>query len=180
MSINKLIVCSLFTALIAVLAQIAIPLPFSPIPFTGQILGVLLAGIILGSKHSALSIVAYLLLGAAGAPVFSLARGGIYMLIGPTGGYLWGFIPAVMYAGLVSKHSENKSRLWFVVALLPALALIYTFGAVQLSLIMGYTVQQVLLIGVLPYIPLDLLKVILSIFLGTKIKKSLQQNRLLP
>lgn len=175
---RKLTLSALFTALIAVLAQIAIPLPFSPVPLTGQVIGVMLAGALLGSRAGTLSITAYLLLGAAGAPVFSLGRGGFYMLTGPTGGYLWGFIPAVFFAGWIIEKQEQPSTFRYAAAMLASLGFIYTCGALQLGLIMRYTPWQTLLTGVLPFLPLDLLKAVLAALLARQIKKSLNQNQL--
>jgi biotin transport system substrate-specific component len=175
---RKVTISALFTALIAVLAQVAVPLPFSPVPLTGQVLAVLLTAALLGRRAGLLSIAAYLLLGAAGAPVFSLARGGFYMLTGPTGGYLWGFIPAVYCAGLIIEKKAEPSFCRYSVAMLIAIFFIYLFGAVQLGLIMHYNLWQVLLTGVLPFLPLDLLKAFLAALLAREIKKSLRQNRL--
>ncbi len=176
--IQKLTLSALFTALIAILAQVAVPLPFSPIPFTGQVAGVLLAGALLDRRTAVLSITAYLLLGAAGAPVFSLARGGIYMLTGPTGGYLWGFIPAVFFAASLIEKKEQPSVYRAAVAMLTALTLIYLCGGIQLGLIMGYSLGQILLVGVIPFLPLDLIKAALAIFLAKQIQKNLEQNKL--
>ncbi len=174
----KLTVSALFTALIAILAQIAVPLPFSPVPFTGQVIGVLLAGLLLGRRAAVLSVTAYLLLGAAGAPVFSLARGGLYMLTGPTGGYLWGFVPAVFITASIINKTGLSSLYRTAFAMACALAVTYTCGAVQLSLVMGYNTGQVLLVGVIPFLPLDLLKAALAAFLGKQIQKTLLQNKL--
>jgi biotin transport system substrate-specific component len=176
--LQKLTLSALFTALIAVLAQIAVPLPFSPVPLTGQVIGVMLAGALLGSRAGTLSITAYLLLGAAGVPVFSMGRGGFYMISGPTGGYLWGFIPAVYFAGLIMEKVENPSVYRTAAAMLTALSFIYLGGALQLGLIMRYNLWQTLLAGVIPFLPLDLLKAFLAAFLARLIKKSLQLNQL--
>ncbi len=178
MQMQKLTISALFTALIAVLAQVAIPLPFSPVPFTGQVIGVMLAGGLLGSRAGLLSIVAYLLLGAAGAPVFSLARGGFYMLTGPKGGYLWGFIPAVFFIGLIMEKTSEPAFLRTAAAMLTALGFIYILGGLQLGLIMRYSLWQVLITGVFPFLPLDLLKAVLAAFLAKQIKTSLQKNQL--
>ena len=175
---QKLTISALFTALIAVLAQVAVPLPFSPVPVTGQVVGVLLTGALLGSRAGFLTIVAYLLLGAAGAPVFSLGRGGIYMLTGPTGGYLWGFIPAVYFAGRIMEKVGQPSIYRTSAAMLTALSFIYLCGSLQLGLIMRYNLWQTMLTGVIPFVPLDLLKAALAAFLARQIKKSLQQNQL--
>ncbi len=177
-SLRKLTMSALFTALIAVLAQFAIPVPFSPVPFTGQVLGIFLAGSMLGKRAAFLSITAYLLLGAAGAPVFSLARGGMHILTGPGGGYLWGFLPAVYIIGLVTEKKGPSTIINSTAAMVAALAVIYFCGALQLSLIMGYSAYQAIIVGVLPFIPLDLLKVLLAAWLGLQLKKTLERNGL--
>lgn len=177
-SISKLAMSALFTALIAVLAQLAIPLPFSPVPFTGQVLGVFMAGSLLGRRAGLLSVTAYLLLGAAGAPVFSLGRGGLHVLIGPGGGYLWGFIPAVYITGLLIEKQRRASLYLDTAVMLAALLLIYLFGALQLALIMQYSAGQAIAVGIIPFLPLDLLKAFIAASLGIKIKKRLQHNQL--
>ena len=170
--------CALFAALIAVLAQVAIPVPFSPVPFTGQVIGVLITGALLGPKAGVLTIAAYLLLGAAGAPVFSMARGGIYMLTGPTGGYLWGFIPAVAVTGQLIKISTKPSVFHTALLMTPAIFLIYLFGALQLGFLMQYSIKQVILLGILPFLPFDLAKIVIAALMSGKIKMSLDQNGL--
>lgn len=174
----KLTVCALFAALIAVLAQLAIPVPFSPVPFTGQVVGVLITGALLGPKAGVITIAAYLLLGAAGAPVFSMARGGIYMLTGPTGGYLWGFIPAVAVTGQLLKISTKPSSLYTALLMIPAIFFIYLFGALQLGILMQYSIKQVILLGILPFLPFDLAKLVIAALLSSKIKMSLDHNGL--
>jgi len=178
MPLAKLTVCALFAALTAVLAQVAIPVPFSPVPITGQVIGVLIIGALLGPKAGVITIAAYLLLGAAGAPVFSLARGGIYMLTGPTGGYLWGFIPAVAVTGKLMKRSKRSSGLHTALFMLPAIFFIYLFGALQLGLLMQYSIKQVTLLGILPFLPFDLAKLLIAALLSGKIKMSLHHNGL--
>ncbi len=174
--LSKLTMSALFTALIAVLAQLAIPVPFSPAPFTGQVLGVFLAGSMLGKRAGLLSITAYLLLGAAGAPVFSLARGGVHMLTGPSGGYLWGFLPAVFIIGLFTEKTIRSSLVYNTFYMLTALIIIYACGALQLGLIMGYSPYQAIIVGVVPFIPLDLLKVFLAANLSLQLKRKMSLN----
>jgi biotin transport system substrate-specific component len=101
---------ALMAALAAVGAQIAIPLPFSPVPFTLQVPAVILSGLLLGSRHGALSQIVYLLLGAAGAPVFAQFSGGFAHLVGPTGGYLLSYPLAAAVAGLAAGAVANAPR----------------------------------------------------------------------
>lgn len=175
---RKITLSAMFTALTAALAQVAIPLPFSPVPLTGQLFGVLLAGALLGSRAGFLSIVAYLLLGAAGAPVFSLGRGGLYLLTGPTGGYLWGFIPAVITTGIITERMKESSVYKTAAAMLIGLSLIYLAGGIQLGLVMRYNLLQVLTTGVLPFFLPDLLKVFLAATISIKIVDSLKRSGL--
>jgi biotin transport system substrate-specific component len=176
--IRKLTLCALFTAIIAVLAQVAVPLPFSPVPLTGQVIGVMLAAVLLGSRAGVLTIIAYLLLGAAGAPVFSMARGGFHMLTGPTGGYLWGFIPAAYFAGRITEKVKEPSLCRTTTAMLVALVCIYACGGLQLGMIMRYNFNQVALTGIIPFLPLDLLKIGLAALLAGHVEKALRLHQL--
>ena len=89
--------------LIALLAQMSIHLPFSPVPVTGQTVGVLLVGAFLGSRMGTFSVCAYILEGAIGLPVFTGFKGGIMVLLGPTAGYIYGFLPAAFIMGWVTE-----------------------------------------------------------------------------
>ncbi len=174
----QLALSAFFVALIAVLAQVAVPLPFSPVPFTGQVIGVFLTGILLPKRAALLTILAYLLIGAAGIPVFSMARGGLYMLTGPSGGYLFGFIPAVLVISLLLKNTEYPSFRQLLAAMLPALGFIYLTGTLQLGFLMQFSIKQALLAGVVPFILFDLVKMVIAALLGRQIKKSLLAGRL--
>lgn len=162
---------ALFTALLAVLARFSIPLPFTPVPLTGQFFGVLLAGVILGSRLGVLAIITYILLGAAGAPVFSNGMGGLQILLGPSGGYLFGFIPGIFLLGKVagSVREPGYLRLWAGMA--GCLAFTYAMGVLQLGLVMKLSLPQALTAGILPFIPLDLLKIQLVAPLARKLKR---------
>ena len=160
---------ALFTAFMAVLAQIAIPVPISPVPFTLQVFGVLLAGIILPPKAAFLSVLCYLLLGAAGVPVFAAARGGLQVILGPTGGYLLGFLPGVFFLSkMVNRNNNNNLVLAF--SMLIFLVIVYTCGAIQLSFVMKLDFKQTIAAGVIPYIPFDLIKIAAIIPLANKLK----------
>jgi biotin transport system substrate-specific component len=167
-----------FVALIAVLAQIAVILPFSPVPVTGQVIGVLLTGALLPRRAALLTIISYLLLGAAGMPVFSMARGGFHMLTGPSGGYLLGFLPAVLIMSILLRNKPQPSLLQLVTAMIPALGLIYLVGALQLGLLMQFNIKQAFLAGVAPFILFDLAKILISAPLSRQVNKSLRAGKL--
>ena len=93
---------------IGLLAQLSLPVPFRPVPITGQTIGVVLIGSLLGSKKGALCILLYLMEGSLGLPVFANMSAGAHVLIGPTGGYLWGFIIGAVIMG----YSREKNLMY--------------------------------------------------------------------
>lgn len=180
MPLRELSRIGLVTALMAVLARLSFPLPFSPVPVTGQLIGVFLAGSLLGARYGAMAVLAYLILGAAGAPVFSLGRGGPGILWGPGGGYLWGFLPGAFICG---RLTENRSAPGFgrtAAAMLCGLGCVYLAGAVQLALVMGYSAGEAVLGGILPFLPADLFKIALAASAGERIRRSISSGGLLP
>ena len=108
--LRMMVFASLFAALTAAGAYIQIPMPFSPVPVTLQVFFVLLAGSILKSKWGSLSMIVYTLLGIAGLPVFAGGSSGIGVLLGPTGGYIVGFILAAYVIGKLSEKTENAAK----------------------------------------------------------------------
>ena len=101
------IMAALFAGITAVCAQIAFPVPFSPVPFTGQTLAVALAATVLGAKYGVLSMILYILLGAVGVRVFAEFSGGLHVLAGPTGGFIFGFIIAAYVIGKMIEWREK-------------------------------------------------------------------------
>lgn len=160
---------ALFTALIAVGAFVAIPL--GPVPFTLQPLFVLLAGLMLGARLGALSVVAYLILGLM-APVFHSGTSGLGVLLGPTGGYLLGFVLGAMVAGWVGRAGEaSTGRL--VVGGIAGLAPIYVLGAAWLAWSLRTTDLSVVLVGgVLQFLPFDIIKAVAAGLIAHRLLKS--------
>ena len=148
---------SLFVALSA---QVAIPLPFSPVPVTAQTLAVLLTGALLGARRGGLCLLAYLIEGAAGLPVFAGGAGGIAHLLGPTGGYLWGFIAAAYVVGLLAERRWDRRMRTTLLAMLFGNAAIYALGLPWLASFVG--IDRALLLGLYPFVPGDLLKLALA------------------
>ena len=146
--------------LIALSAQIAIPLPFSPVPVTGQTLAVLLTGALLGSRRGALSLLAYLAEGLAGLPVFSAGRAGLDHLRGPTGGYLVGFIAAAYLVGYLAERGWDRRPLTTALAMLAGNVALYLPGLAWLAKFVGPAHAPAL--GLYPFIVGDLLKIALA------------------
>lgn len=141
---------------IALASQVEIMLPFSPVPLCLGSFAVLLTGALLGAKKGAYAILAYILEGVIGLPVFSGGAAGIGWLLGPTGGYIAGYVAAAFAAGFFVEKgfctSFTRSFFWMVVAS----AALFAFGLLQLSFFVG--TDLVYATGLLPFIPGDLVK----------------------
>ena len=159
---RKLTRCALFAAMMALCAWIGIPLGHTV--FTMQTFGVLLALGILGGKRGTISILCYLLLGAAGLPVFSGFRGGIGAILGPTGGYLWGFLCTGLVFWLLEKWSRPA-------AMAAGIAVCYACGTLWYMTYTGGALAAVLAQTVLPYLIPDALKLVLALRLTKRLKK---------
>jgi len=148
---------------IALSAQIAIPLPFSPVPVTGQTFAVLLMGALLGSRRGALCVLTYLAEGASGLPVFSFGRAGLGHLAGPTGGYLVGFVAAAFITGCLAERGWDR-RLWTTaIAMLLGSIAIYAFGLPWLAAFVGG--GKAVALGLKPFIAGDIYKLVLAAIL---------------
>lgn len=147
--------------LIAAAAQVAIPLPFTPVPLTGQTFGVLLTGMALGSRRGALAVALYVLEGAVGLPFFAGGAAGLAKLLGPTGGYLFAFPIAAFVAGLLAERGWDRKPLTTVLGMLLASLTIFFFGALWLSYFVGGIVPAVVQ-GVVPFLPGDIIKSLLA------------------
>jgi biotin transport system substrate-specific component len=149
--------------LIALLAQVQVPLPFSPVPVTGQTLAVLLVGASLGARLGAASVVLYVAEGVAGLPVFAGGTAGLLRLSGPTGGYLIGFIAAAFVVGLLAERGWDRRIRTAAIAMFVGEVAIYVFGLSWLSrfpLPVG-----VLDAGLWPFVAGDLYKLVIAALL---------------
>jgi len=147
----------LFALLIALSARLSLPIPGTPVPATLQTLAVLLAGALLGPWGGVASVAAYLAAGAAGAPVFA-SGGGASFLLGPTGGYLLGFLPAAWLSGYFAGRTSRFLALF--PGLLLAAAVIHLSGWAQLSLLAG--AGPAARLGVAPFLAFDILKALVA------------------
>ena len=148
------------SAVIALGAQLEVLLPFTPVPLTGQTFGVLLAGVLLGSRWGALSAACYLLEGAVGLPVFAGGGAGALVFAGPTGGYLVGFLPAAWLAGTLAERGWDRSPLTAGAAMLIGSSAIFACGLLNLARFVP--ASGLLAAGLWPFLPGDLLKAALA------------------
>jgi len=146
------------SVLIALLAQAAVG---APVPITGQTLGVLLVGAALGSRRGALAVVMYLAQGAAGLPVFAHGGFGLHHMLGPTGGYLFGFVPAAFVVGALAERGWDRKPLTTVAAMAVGNIIIYAVGATWLAIWLG-SAGRALALGVVPFLIGDGIKIALA------------------
>lgn len=171
-SAKHMTIIGLMAALLCVVAPISLFLPISPVPISLATLVIYFSLYVLGMKKALLSCVIYLLLGLVGLPVFSGATGGVGKLVGPTGGYLIGYLLLALVAGLFIDK-------WFPHYLLCLLGMIlgtaacYLFGTAWLAYANHITFQAALAAGVLPFLAGDIFKIILALLLGPVIRKRL-------
>jgi len=171
-------------AVTAVAAQIAIPTP--PVPFTLQVLAVLLSGLLLGARYGALAQAVYVLVGAIGVPVFAQFSGGPGVVLGPTGGYLISYPIAAAVAGLAASAVAGSSlagssrRRAFWTSFLwgcAGLAVIYAFGATWLAVATGLPSGVVFVQGVLIFVPFDLIKAALAALVAVAAAPAISGSR---
>jgi len=149
-----IIICG--SLLVGLSAQVKIYLPFSPVPITGQTFAVLMLGALLGSRRGGLAMLVYLVEGLMGLPVFA-AGVGLAALFGPTGGYLFGFMPAAYLVGWLAEKDWDRRVLTTIAAMIIGDAVLLTFGFIWLAVLTS--VRTAFLTGVCPFIVGDILKV---------------------
>jgi biotin transport system substrate-specific component len=157
------------SALIAIAAQVAIPLPGSPVPLTLQPLAVIFIGVALGSTRGAAAASLYLLEGMSGLPVFAQGHGGLGWLLGPTAGFLFSYPFAAWVAGYVSERGWGSSIVRAVAGMLLALGVIYLGGWSRLATLTDP--RTAFTLGVAPFILADIVKVALGAALLPKAQK---------
>jgi biotin transport system substrate-specific component len=145
---------------IAVSAQIAFNVPFSPVPVTGQTFAVILTGALLGSRRGSLAVITYLFEGISGLPVFAHAQFGLIHLFGPTGGYLIGFIPAAFICGFLVENGWGKTFLSSTGIMFVGTIVIFISGLTWLKIFVGN--ENIWVMGFYPYLTGAVIKIVLA------------------
>lgn len=166
---------AIVTAILCILAPISIPIGVVPISLTNLVL--YLGVYALGMKKSLISYGVYLVLAFIGLPVLAGYSGGPAKVFGPTGGYLFGFIFICIIGGMIIDRNYKNKRA-NILGLIVAAVICYVFGTVWLKISTGMEIQAAFMAGVIPFIPGDLVKIIVSVFVGEKIRDGLIQNKL--
>lgn len=171
MDIKVMTKTALITAVICVIAPLSISIGSVPISFTNLIL--YLGIYLLDTKHITISYIIYLLLGSAGLPVFSGFQGGIGKLVGPTGGYLVGFVFMIIISGVfVKKFSSNK--ILQLAGMIIGTFIAYIFGTMWFVFVNNTGIAEAFLACVAPFIVIDLIKMVIGMYVGGEIRKRLK------
>lgn len=167
---KTLTMCALFAALTAVCSQIQIPIPMVPINLA--LFATYLAGTILGPLYGTVSIFAYVVLGAVGVPVFAGFNGGLGVVVGPTGGYIVGFILSAFITGLITKKFGYKTST-LVIAMLAGMLTCYILGTIWFIHVTNNNLATSLTYCVYPFLPGDAVKIALATLMTNRIRKAL-------
>ncbi len=174
-SVKDMALVSLFAAVCCVCGMITIPT--GVVPITLATFGVMVSTMILGEKRAIISVALYLIIGLVGVPVFSGMNGGLGVLIGPTGGYLYSYIIMVPLIGIASKclNKTLSSGMFTMLGCIAALFVCYFIGTVHYMIVMsvsgnGVGLWTALCTCVFPFIPFDIVKSVLSIIIAPRLK----------
>lgn len=169
-SVYPLAMTAVMAALIAAISPFAIPI--GPISITLCTLALYFSPYILGWKRASVAALVYIMLGMVGMPVFSKFQGGLGVLMGPTGGYILGYIPMVVLAGLVIRLAPQNRVLQFL-GMIGATAVLYAFGTAWYMILSGNDLAFAMKWCVVPFIPLDLVKMAIAMLLGPVLRERL-------
>ena len=172
----RLTTCAIMAAIMCVLGPVSIPIGPVPVSFTNLVIW--LTVYLLGTRDGCISYLIYLLLGAVGLPVFSGFAGGVAKLAGPTGGYLIGFIFMALICGIILEKFERKIIPTYI-GMVIATAVDYLFGTIWFVIEAQSTVAYALTVCVFPFIPFDLIKIAIAIFLGKAVRAAMIKSQLI-
>ncbi len=175
LTLKGMILAAMFAALTGILTQIQFQVPLSPVPINLALFSVYLAGALLGPRYGTLSMVVYVLLGAVGLPVFSNFTGGLHKLVGPTGGYIAGYVLCAFLVGLLSR----KWNFYFVMlsaAMLVGLAACYALGTAWFMIATKNSLAASLGMCVIPFLPGDAFKIIAAVLLAGRLRAPLKAS----
>lgn len=170
------VLAAIGAAIIAILAQVTIPLPL--VPITGQTLAIGLVVTILGLRLGTLSVIVYILIGTVGIPVFSGMTGGLGIVVGPTGGYIVGFLPSAILMGLYMKKF-GVTIPHAIVANLAGMVVTLAFGTVWLKVIADLTWTAAFMGGVAPFVIVGVIKAVLAAWFGVVVRRRLEKAHLI-
>ncbi len=175
-STKELVLGGMFAAVLAAISQISLPMP-TGVPITIQVFGVALTGVVLGWRLGLFATITYILLGAVGLPIFSNFRGGLGVLTGVTGGYIWAWPFLTALSGISFKGKKPATVLLLtILSSLLGLAIVEIVGGLQWAALAGdKSVAAVFTYSIVAFIPKDIIITILAILIGLPMRRSIQR-----
>ena len=174
-SLRELCFIGIFAAMIAVVSQLSIPMPYG-VPMTLQTFVIPFAGVVLGAKNGTAATLIYVILGAVGVPVFAGYVGGPGVIFGMTGGFILSFPLMALFAGL---GEEKKRTAWLVAGLVVGTIANYICGMLWFCLVMSVGLKTAFVACVLPFLPTSAIKIALVFVLGRQVRRALVSGKIL-
>jgi biotin transport system substrate-specific component len=179
LNLKDVITVGIFAALTAILSQLSFKSPFSPVSITLQTFAVFLTAAILGSRNGTLAQIVYILLGISGVPVFANFRGGLDVILGPSGGYIISFPIIVLITGLFIEKKPGIQVKGMALLMTAGTAILYAAGTAWLAAVLKVSLHKALWLGVIPFIPFDIVKIAAAAVIGSRVRKALLKAGLL-
>ncbi len=180
MKTKSIILCAIFAAFLCIFSVITIPIGI--VPITLGTFGIMLASAILGWREGTISVIVFILIGAVGIPVFSGFKGGVSVIAGPTGGYIWSYIIMALITGALTRKLAKKPVLAMIqiaLACIAGVAVCYFFGTLQFVFVQNTTFAAALGMCVIPFIPFDILKAVVAGYIAYTVRMRLSKAGLL-
>lgn len=171
LSIKEMTLVGMCAALMGIFSQLSIPMPFTAVPLTLQTFGAVVIAVILEHKLGTLSMIIWTLIGAIGIPVFAGFSAGMGAILGPTGGYIIGFI---FMAFIIGYGASKKNKMVLFIATYIGQAVQYALGVVQMKIVLELGWHEALVAGVYPFVVKDLIVVTIAVFAALAVKKILK------
>ncbi|MBN2899917.1 MAG: biotin transporter BioY [Clostridia bacterium] len=173
-SIKDMILAGMFAALIGIMGYVSIPIPISPVPISGQTLVIMIIGLLLTPKQAFYSVATWILVGVAGAPVFSGGRAGISVLASPSGGYIIGFLAGAVAISMLKGRSISMGKMYFS-AIIGGILVVYACGVPVMAYLLNMDMMTALKAGAVPFLIGDLIKVLISVNLAYTLRGRLER-----
>jgi biotin transport system substrate-specific component len=176
MKIRIMVFTALFAAVLCVVSPFSIPLPFSPVPLSLATLAIYLAASVMNWKTGTLSVILYVLIGLVGVPVFSKFGAGVQQIVGPTGGFIVGYIPMALAIGLMVDRLDPKKWV-YPVSMVIGTVILYACGTVWFMISLDATLTKALTACAIPFLPGDAAKIVVASIIAPILRKALKKQR---
>lgn len=174
--IRELTRTALFVALLAVSGYLSFPLPFSPVPVTAQTIVLNVIALSFPPKRTFKTIAVYIAAGTAGLPIFAMGSSGLGVLMGPAGGYLWGFLAAAVSISMLKQLRRGRGGFaYYLLITLAGIPVIYLLGVSQMAFVLSLDISRAFALGAMPFIPGDIFKCAAAAFMALAAEKAVSR-----